>query len=67
MTAYVGLPAFVIFLVFWKVRHRDHTIPLETMDLISGKREIDLEEEQYLEQQKLLGPRTRWQKIWDSL
>lgn len=37
------------------------------IDLISGKREIDEEEEQFRLEQAKLGPRTRWQRIWDSL
>jgi len=39
----------------------------EDVDLTSGKRQIDEEEERYLAEQAALGPRTRWQKIWDAL
>ncbi|CAG7845895.1 Uncharacterized amino-acid permease C777.04 [Serendipita indica DSM 11827] len=67
ITAYVGIPAFFLFLIFWKLRFREKTVPLAEMDLISGKREIDEQEQRWLEAQALLGPRTRWQKIWDSL
>lgn len=37
------------------------------MDLISGKQEIDEEEKAYLEGQELLGPRSRWKRIFDAL
>jgi amino acid transporter len=37
------------------------------MDLVSGKNEIDEEEKVYLAAQELLGPRPKWQKIWDAL
>ncbi|PVG02275.1 putative DIP5-glutamate and aspartate permease [Serendipita vermifera] len=67
VTAYIGIPAFFIFLAFWKLRYRDHTIPYDTMDLVTGKKEIDMEEEAFLEAERARGPRTRWQKIWDSL
>ena len=67
VTAYIGLPAFVIFAVFWKLKNREHTIGYHEMDLVSGKREIDEEEERFLEKQAAAGPRTRWQKIWDGL
>ncbi|KAG8803300.1 hypothetical protein FRC17_006208 [Serendipita sp. 399] len=67
VTAYIGLPAFVFFYAFWKIRFREHTIPLAEMDLISGKKQIDDEEERYLAEQAALGPRTRWQKLWDAL
>ncbi|KIM29116.1 hypothetical protein M408DRAFT_128424 [Serendipita vermifera MAFF 305830] len=67
VTAYIGIPVFVIFVAFWKWRHGDVTIPYASVDLISGKREIDEEEERFLAKQAARGPRTRWQKIWDSL
>jgi hypothetical protein len=37
------------------------------MDFINGKQEIDQEEERYLAAQSLLGPPSRWKKIWDAL
>jgi len=43
------------------------TIPASEADLFSGKREIDEEEEKFLEREKLKGPRSAWQRIWDSL
>jgi yeast amino acid transporter len=58
---------FAIFYAFWKIKNRESTIPLAQVDLLSGKREIDLEEERFLEKQAAMGPRTRRQKIWDSL
>jgi amino acid transporter len=67
VTAYIGIPTFFIFLAFWKLKYRDHTIPLDTMDILTGKKEIDEEEERFLEAERARGPRTRWQKIWDSL
>ncbi|KAG9057794.1 hypothetical protein FS842_003869 [Serendipita sp. 407] len=67
VTAYIGIPAFVFFLSFWKIRFREHTIPLAEVDLISGKKQIDDEEERYLAEQEARGPRTRWQKLWDAL
>jgi len=66
-TSYVGIPAFIGFYLFWKLYHRTKLIPLEQVDLFSGKREVELEEEKYLAQQAALGPPTRWRKIWDSL
>ncbi|KAG8776407.1 hypothetical protein FRC16_004538 [Serendipita sp. 398] len=67
VTAYIGISAFVFFLSFWKIRFREHTIPLAEVDLISGKKQIDDEEERYLAEQEARGPRTRWQKLWDAL
>jgi len=67
MTSYIGIPAFIGFYLFWKLWHRSQVIPLDQVDLISGKREVDLEEEKYLAQRAALGPRTKWQRIWDAL
>lgn len=66
-SAYIGLPVFGVLFVFWKWRYGDRTVPYRKMDLISGKEEIDLEEEQYLAAQLLKGPAPRWRKIWDAL
>ena len=37
------------------------------LQTFNRKREIDEEEERFNQQEALKGPRTRWQKIWDSL
>jgi amino acid transporter len=67
ITAYIGAPVFFALWLGWKVWFRTKVIPLEEVDLISGKREIDEEEEEYLRKQEMAGPRTRWQKLWDAL
>lgn len=67
MTSYVALPAFVLFWGGYKLWFRTSVIPSEKVDLVTGKRDIDEEEERFLEMQELSGPKTRWQRIWDSL
>ncbi|KIJ44109.1 hypothetical protein M422DRAFT_252603 [Sphaerobolus stellatus SS14] len=67
MTSYVGIPAFIGFYGFWKIWHRTRLISLEDVDLLTGKREIDLEEEKYLAQREAMGPQTKWEKLWDAL
>jgi amino acid transporter len=59
-----------IFLVLWayyKIRHRTKVIAPADADLITGKREIDEEEETYLRREAAKGPQTWKQKLWDSL
>ena len=34
---------------------------------MSGKQQIDEEEEQYLAEQRLKGPKSQWSKFWDAL
>ncbi|KAI0831198.1 dicarbixylic amino acid permease [Trametes gibbosa] len=67
VTAYIGLPVFVVFYVGYKLYYRTSLIPSEKVDLITGKREIDEEEERFNREQEARGPRTRWQKLWENL
>ena len=53
--------------LFWKVLHRTRVIPLKEVDLISGIREIDLEEERDRVQDTVQDPQNMWQKLWDSM
>jgi len=67
VTSYIALPAFVLFWGGYKLWYRTSVIPLAEIDLVSGKRVIDEDEERYLKMQEAKGPQTRWQKIWDAL
>ncbi len=67
MTSYIAIPVFVVFYVGYKLYYRTVLIPSEHVDLITGKREIDEEEERFNKEQEARGPRTKWQQIWDSL
>ncbi|KEP53314.1 dicarboxylic amino acid permease [Rhizoctonia solani 123E] len=67
ITSYIGAPVFGFMWLGYKLWYKTRVIPPHEVDLITGKREIDEEEEQYLAQQAALGPRTWKQKIWDAL
>ncbi|KAG8933953.1 hypothetical protein FRC02_010888 [Tulasnella sp. 418] len=67
ITSYIGAPVFLAMWLGYKLYHKTKVIPLEDVDLISGKKAIDDEEERYLAEQAAKGPRTRWQRIWDAL
>jgi amino acid transporter len=59
-----------VFFVAWigyKVLHKTKVIKPEDVDLITGKREIDEEEEAYLRREAAKGPRTWKQNFWDAL
>ena len=51
----------------YKIYHKTKVIPSEHVDLITGKREIDEEEDRYLAEQESKGPLTRGQKVWNAL
>ena len=67
VTSYIVLPVFALFWGGYKLVYRTRVIPVDKVDLITGKREIDEEEERFNREQELKGPRTRWQRIWDTL
>lgn len=67
ITSYIGIPIFFIFWIGYKLYYQTKQIAAEKVDLITGKKEIDDEEEQFNHLQGLKGSRTRWQKLWDAL
>jgi len=68
VTSYIGFPVFALLAISWKLKKKRETkVDYKTMDFLTGKQEIDEEEEAYLHAQGLLGPRTWKQKLWDSL
>lgn len=67
MTSYIGLPIFVISWGGYKLYYRTSLIPAHEVDLITGKREIDEEENQFIAEEEAKGPRNFLQRMWDSL
>ncbi|KAF9480121.1 dicarbixylic amino acid permease [Pholiota conissans] len=67
VTSYIALPTFFWLWLGYKLYYRTKLIPIESIDLVTGLRAIDEEEEKYLAQETEKGPRTRLGKIWDSL
>ncbi|PCH38247.1 hypothetical protein WOLCODRAFT_96784 [Wolfiporia cocos MD-104 SS10] len=72
VTSYIGLPTFLLFWIGYKLWYRSRLIPPSEVDLVTGKREIDVQEE--LEQRprdsqaKAIGAnQTIWYKIWDTI
>jgi len=66
-SSYIAFPLFGLFFLGWRYYDGCSTIPLDRVDLVSGKREIDEEEEHYLEEQRLKGPRSQWRRLWDAM
>ncbi|KAI0646950.1 dicarbixylic amino acid permease [Trametes meyenii] len=67
VTSYIGIPAFALFYGGYKIYYRSTLIPSDKVDLVTGKREIDEEEERFNKEQEARGPRSRWQRIWEDL
>ncbi|KZV72902.1 dicarbixylic amino acid permease [Peniophora sp. CONT] len=67
VTAYIGLPVFVVFWAGYKLWYKTKVIPAEKVDLITGLRDIDEEEERFVLEQEAKGPRTFWRRVWDDL
>ena len=66
-SSYIGIPTFFIFFFGYKFWFRTKVIPPAAVDLFSGKREIDEEEERFIEEEKARGERSRWQRFFDEL
>ncbi|KAG1837044.1 dicarbixylic amino acid permease [Suillus subalutaceus] len=65
---YLPVPLFFIFWLGYKIRHRTRVIPSSKVDLITGKREIDEEEELFTLREKAReGKMSRWQRLVDVL
>ena len=67
VTSYIAIPTFCVLFAGYKYCFKTKFISPDQVDLVSGKREIDEEEEKFLAEQAQLGPRTWWQRAWDSL
>jgi len=67
ITSYIAIPVFLVLWAGYKLFFRSQVIPLHEVDIITGKREIDEEEEAFLRAQEAKGPRTWKQKLWDAL
>jgi yeast amino acid transporter len=67
VTSYIALPTFVLFWSVYKIWYRTKVIPIEKVDLFTGKREYNEEEDRFKHEEDAKGPRTRWQKFWDSM
>jgi len=67
ITSYIGAPVFLALYLYWKVLYKTKLIAPEDVDLITGKKAIDDEEERYLAEQAMKGPQTRWERLWDAL
>ncbi|KAK1232252.1 amino acid transporter [Marasmius sp. AFHP31] len=71
ITSYIALPVFIIMYAGYKIRYKTKTYAPIDVDLVTGLKEIDDEEQRYIAQhraaEELKGPRSRWQKIWDNM
>ncbi|KAA1469476.1 dicarboxylic amino acid permease [Dentipellis sp. KUC8613] len=67
VTSYIGIPVFAVFWVGYKVFYKTKVIPIPEVDLVTGIREIEKEEEQYERQEESKGPRSWRQRLWDDL
>ncbi|KAM0747841.1 dicarboxylic amino acid permease [Meredithblackwellia eburnea MCA 4105] len=65
ITNYIGAPVFVIIYLGWKFYHKTSMIPLEEVDLTTGKREFD-EDQAMHEEEEAMSNKPLWKKIWEG-
>jgi len=61
------VPIFFVLWLGYKLIFKTRVILPKDVDIVTGLRSIDEEEEQYLEYEKAKGPQGRFGKIWDAL
>ncbi|KAI0818560.1 amino acid permease/ SLC12A domain-containing protein [Irpex lacteus] len=67
VTSYIGIPTFVLCWGGYKLWYRSKVIPIEKVDLLTGKREYADEEEQFKHDEEAKGPKNLWQRFWDRM
>lgn len=67
ITNYIAIPVFFSLWIGYKIMYKTKQLKPTEIDLVTGLRRIDEEEQKFLAEEAAKGPRTRWQKIWDSL
>ena len=67
ITNYIAIPVFFTLWIGYKLMYKTKQLKPTEVDLVTGLRRIDEEEQKFLAEEAAKGPRTRWQKIWDSL
>jgi amino acid transporter len=67
VTNYIGLPIYFFLWLGYKLYYKTRMIPPTHVDLVTGIRQIDEEEEKYLAEEATKGPRSFLGRMWDSL
>jgi amino acid permease len=62
-SSYIAFPIFGLFFIGWRYYDGCSTIPLDRVDLVSGKEE----EEHHLDEQRAKEPKSQWRRLWDAL
>lgn len=63
VTSYIGIPTFIVFWAGYKLYWKTSVIPLDKVDLVTGRKEILEEEARFEANEEAKGPKTRWGKI----
>ncbi|KAF9532935.1 dicarboxylic amino acid permease [Crepidotus variabilis] len=67
ITSYIAIPVFFFLWIGYKLMFRTKQLRPHEVDLVTGLKAIDEEEQRYLAQEAAKGPQTRVQRLWDSL
>ncbi|KXN82072.1 Dicarboxylic amino acid permease [Leucoagaricus sp. SymC.cos] len=67
ITNYIGIPVFFFLWLGYKLFYKTKVIPYQQVDLVTGIREIDEEEKQFLAEEAARGPISLPRRIWESI
>ncbi|KAL8277386.1 hypothetical protein RQP46_010226 [Phenoliferia psychrophenolica] len=65
ITNYIGIPVFVAIWAGWKLYHKTSMIPLNLVDLTTGKREFD-DDEAMNDAEEAMANKSFWRKMWEG-
>lgn len=65
LSAYICLPIFAAFYLYWKFVKKTQWVRLEDMDFTTGRRELDDMDEREVARYK--APKGFWERLWDFL
>jgi amino acid transporter len=66
VTAYLGLPIYAALYFGHKFWHKTRAIKPEEVDLISGRKEFDMDEAAWEEEEAARGKLPWWKKLWEG-
>jgi len=65
--AYVTLPIFAAFYLFWKLFKRSKWVSLADIDFVTGRRELDEISDEYAAREAAKGPQSFVMRVWNAI
>ncbi|GAA5847632.1 hypothetical protein JCM5353_004163 [Sporobolomyces roseus] len=67
ITNYLGIPIYIALYAGHKLWHKTRVIKPEEVDLISGRKEFDMDESAWEEEEAARGKLPLWKRLWEGM